>query len=89
MTNKSKRPGLSRDQLAQVGSTIPGSSLFRDFCIECGEAIRVVDAGKPNTCLDCSRLDAQARAVERRIEAISNITADALILASGDKYFRS
>lgn len=53
MTNKSKRPGLSRDQLAQVGSTIPGSSLFRDFCIECGEAIRVVDAGKPNTCVDC------------------------------------
>lgn len=53
MTNKSKRTSLSRDQLAQVGSSIPGSSLFRDFCISCGEAMRVVDAGIPNECLDC------------------------------------
>lgn len=44
---------LTHEQLTQVGSSIPGSSLVRDFCVECGEAMRVVDAGKPNICLEC------------------------------------
>ena len=44
---------LSPEKLAQLGERIPGSRLFRDFCISCGEPMRVVDAGRPNTCLDC------------------------------------
>ena len=43
----------AQDKLAQVGQRIEGSSLVRDFCVECGNAMRVVDAGRPNTCLDC------------------------------------
>lgn len=48
-----RRPSLTPEQMAQVGAKIEGSVLYRDFCISCGEAIRVVDAGRPNTCLDC------------------------------------
>lgn len=48
-----RRKPLSQDKLASVGQRIEGSSLVRDFCVECGEAMRVVDAGRPNTCLDC------------------------------------
>lgn len=44
---------LTPEQVAQIGERIPGSSLFRDFCVVCGEAIRVVHAGTRNTCLDC------------------------------------
>jgi len=44
---------LPPDKLSQVGERIPGSSLVRDFCVSCGEAMRVIDAGRPNTCLDC------------------------------------
>lgn len=44
---------LTSEQLAEIGSRIPGSALVRDFCISCGEAMRVVDAGAQNTCLDC------------------------------------
>ena len=36
-----------------IGSRIEGSNLFRDYCNCCGQPIRVVDASKPNTCLDC------------------------------------
>ena len=50
---KRKSRGLPPDKLARVGMRIEGSSLFRDFCVSCGEAIRVVDPGRPNVCLDC------------------------------------
>lgn len=40
-------------RFGRIGSRIEGSNLFRDYCISCGQPIRVVDAGKPNTCLDC------------------------------------
>ena len=52
-TVQRKHRSLDPSKLAQVGERIPGSALFRDFCISCGEAMRVVDAGRPNTCLDC------------------------------------
>ena len=39
-------------QTSQLGKTIPGSSLVRDFCQSCGEPIRVVYVGS-NQCLDC------------------------------------
>lgn len=44
---------LTSEQIAEIGTRIPGSTLVRDFCVVCGEAMRVVDAGGPNTCLDC------------------------------------
>lgn len=44
---------LTAEQIAAIGTSIPGSTLVRDFCVACGEAMRVVDAGGPNTCLDC------------------------------------
>lgn len=50
---RTRRVSLTADQLATIGSSISGSSLVRDFCYECGEAMRVVDAGRPNVCLDC------------------------------------
>lgn len=52
-SHRKRRVSLTADQLAAIGSGISGSSLVRDFCYECGEAIRVVNAGRPNVCLDC------------------------------------
>jgi len=50
------KKGIKRSDLLEYGpsgSQIPGSSLLRDYCIKCGQPMRVVDAGKPNVCLDC------------------------------------
>ena len=52
-STKRKRQELTPGKLARVGMRIEGSSLFRDFCVSCGEAIRVVDPGISNVCLDC------------------------------------
>lgn len=51
--DQQRRKTLPPDKLAQVGARIEGSKLFRDFCNGCGEAIRVVNPGIPNICLDC------------------------------------
>jgi hypothetical protein len=39
----------------QVGASIPGSKLIRDFCVGCGEAMRVPPDAKlgMSCCLDC------------------------------------
>lgn len=49
--------GIKRSDLLEYGpsgSRIPGSTLLRDYCIRCHQPMRVVDAGKPNMCLDCN-----------------------------------
>jgi hypothetical protein len=44
---------LTQEKLSQIGDSIPGSRLVRDFCCICGEAIRVVSIGSAHVCLDC------------------------------------
>lgn len=38
----------------QPGDPIPGSKYVRDYCLYCGEAIRVVDASQLNMCRSCA-----------------------------------
>jgi hypothetical protein len=52
MSKNKKRPSLTREQRATIGTSIPDSNLVRDYCIHCGEAMRVTRTGG-NTCLDC------------------------------------
>jgi hypothetical protein len=51
----------------QRGEPIPDSIYVRDFCADCGEAIRVPDAriGKANRCDKCRRVWAPAAATVR------------------------
>lgn len=44
---------LTEEKLNQIGDSIPGSNLVRDFCTSCGEAMRVVRVGVANICLEC------------------------------------
>jgi hypothetical protein len=63
MTNSSDRAAIDAakaelvqrkaERLASIGQPIPGSHLLRDYCVSCGEAIRVTDASRPNVCLSC------------------------------------
>lgn len=48
--------GIKRSDMLEYGprgSRIQGSKLLRDYCVYCGQAMRVLDAGITNTCLDC------------------------------------
>ena len=37
----------------EIGSSIRGSKLVRDYCVRCGEPIRVVSVSPGVCCLDC------------------------------------
>ena len=41
------------DQWGQIGSPIEGSKLYRDYCLRCGEPIRVISVTPGACCLDC------------------------------------
>lgn len=51
-----------------IGERIPGSNLVRDYCVVCGEAIRVVRATACETCLDCEPSGTQAQRSGRSAE---------------------
>lgn len=41
------------EQYGEIGSVIPGSRLLRDYCVVCGEPIRVYLLGG-NECKECA-----------------------------------